>query len=326
LDEGTVLFLRQYLAENKDGITGMKLAHAVVGFWTRQNIAAGVHENAVQKTLSSATARRHLRKVGFRWKDLTKGLYKDWHEREDVVSYRENEFLPLMADLKPKMLEFYMEPARNQEGPKLLRAHVPEDVRPGERPIVPTYQDESTYYANYGRTEGWVSEDWYPLRPKGEGSSINVSDFVTPAGRLRAPQGTPHHLLPQYGLADGLRLSAASAANVLECGQGTWWNAERLIKQLEEVAIPIFNLAFPGCQALFIFDNATLHCSYKPDALRVGKINLYPGGKQPLMRPGRDHRTGLEQLMVLPDGQAKGAKMILQERGAVERRDASPVQ
>jgi hypothetical protein len=33
------------------------------------------------------------------------------------------------------------------------------------------------------------------------------------------------------------------------------------------------------------------------------------------MRPGKNHRTGLEQPMVFPDGTAKGAKWILRERG-----------
>jgi hypothetical protein len=42
---------------------------------------------------------------------------------------------------------------------------------------------------------------------------------------------------------------------------------------------------------------------------------LYSAEKQVIMRPGRDHRTGCEQAMVLPDGQPKRTKMILQERG-----------
>jgi hypothetical protein len=215
---------------------------------------------------------------------------------------------PLMAELKPKMVEFYLDQ-------DLVRAHVPDTVGPEERPIVPTYQDESTYNANDGLSEGWATEEWYPLRPKGEGAGINVSDFITPAGRLRAPQGTHPDRLPKFGLAEGWRMDASQAAMVLECGKGTWWNSDRLIEQLQEVTIPLFNLAFPGCQALFIFDNATLHRSYKDDALRARNVNLYPGGKQAIMRSGRDHRTGREQVMVLPDGQAKGAKMILQERG-----------
>jgi hypothetical protein len=145
LDEGTTLFLRENVAgENKDTLPSQKLAHAIVNFWRMQHIEAGVNENAVEKTLNSSTARRHLRMHGFKWKDLTKGLYKDGHERDDVVNYRDNKFLPLMAELKPKMLEFFLEPPGNQEEPRLVRAHVPDTLQLGERPIVPVYQDEST--------------------------------------------------------------------------------------------------------------------------------------------------------------------------------------
>jgi hypothetical protein len=174
LDEGTILFLRAHIAESKEGMTSQKLVHAIVNFWNIQNIGAGVNENAVRKTLDSSTARRYLKKHGFRWKDLWKGLYKDGHEREDVMDYRENEYLPLMSELKPKMVEFSIEPgppgAQEPRRPPLIQAHIPDTIQPGERPIVPTYQDESTYHSNDGRTEGWVTEDWYPLRPKGEGA------------------------------------------------------------------------------------------------------------------------------------------------------------
>jgi hypothetical protein len=164
-----------------------------------------------------------------------------------------------------------------------MRAHVPNTVGPEERPIVPTYQDESTYNANDGLSAGWVTEDWYPLRPEGEGAGINVSTLS------HRPDGFAHRdRLPKYGLAEGWRMDASQAAMVMECGKGTWWNSEHLVKQLEEVTIPLFNLAFPGCRALFVLDNATLHRSYKDDALRARNVNLYPGGKQAIMRPGRD--------------------------------------
>jgi len=56
-----------------------------------------------------------------------------------------------------------------------------------------------------------------------------------------------------------------------------------------KAAIPIFERAFPGCQALFAFDNASNHTSYADDALRVDKMNLHPGGKQSRMRDGYIH-------------------------------------
>jgi hypothetical protein len=154
LDEGTVLFRWEYLAEHTEGITAQKQAHAIVRFWQMQRIAVGVRDDAVCKTLHSSTARRCLRNQGFHWKDLTKGLYnKNGHERQDVMDYRENKFLPLMAELKPKMVEFYLS---EQD---IVKAHNPDPIGPEERHIVPMYQDESTYNANNRLSEGWVTED-----------------------------------------------------------------------------------------------------------------------------------------------------------------------
>ena len=58
--------------------------------------------------------------------------------------------------------------------------------------------------------------------------------------------------------------------------------------------IPIFNAAFPGCQAVFASDNASNHCSYAADALRVEKMNLHPGGKQGMLREALMHDKGLQ--------------------------------
>jgi hypothetical protein len=87
---------------------------------------------------------------------------------------------------------------------------------------------------------------------------------------------------------DRLRIlsDGPTATEKLQCGSQKWWDQEYLIEQLEMKAIPIFNRAFPGRQALFIFDNATIHFAFAKDALRVTKLNIAPGGKQPFMRPG----------------------------------------
>jgi len=52
-----------------------------------------------------------------------------------------------------------------------------------------------------------------------------------------------------------------------------------MLNQLTSKAIPAFEKSFPGCQALFAFDNAKSHQRYANDALRTGNINLSPGGK-----------------------------------------------
>ncbi|KAJ7586721.1 hypothetical protein C8J56DRAFT_787552, partial [Mycena floridula] len=49
----------------------------------------------VEKTISLATAKRWMKVIGYRWcKTGLKGMYADGHERDDVVFYRQNVFLP----------------------------------------------------------------------------------------------------------------------------------------------------------------------------------------------------------------------------------------
>lgn len=81
---------------------------------------------------------------------------------------------------------------------------------------------------------------------------------------------------------------------------------------------------------LAIFDQSSAHNAYAPDALNAKKMNVGPRGVQPKMHkttiPSDDPAIhsdlrGKEQLMVFPDddplhlGEAKGMKIVLQERG-----------
>jgi len=70
----------------------------------------------------------------------------------------------------------------------------------------------------------------------------------------------------------------------------------------------------PGCIAVFAFDHSSNHLSYAQDALVASRMNLSSGGKQPLMR-NTYMRNGQLQTMVLPNGQPKGMKIVLEERG-----------
>ena len=44
--------------------------------------------------------------------------------------------------------------------------------------------DESTFNANDGQHQMWIEGEKLPLRPKGKGKGIMVSDFLIPIGRL----------------------------------------------------------------------------------------------------------------------------------------------
>ncbi|CAG8676892.1 15978_t:CDS:2, partial [Racocetra fulgida] len=84
-------------------------------------------------------------------------------------------------------------------------------------------------------------------------------------------------------------------------------------------------LGQPGCQALFVFDNATSHVTFSPDALIANRMNLNPAEKQKKMRNTSYFHEGIkyDQDMVFPSdyhisklcGEAKGLREVLTERG-----------
>ena len=65
-----------------------------------------------------------------------------------------------------------------------------------------------------------------------------------------------------------------------------YWHGNYMVNHTVRVAIPIFSAVFPGCQAVFLFNNASNHSSYAADALRVEDMNLHPKGKQRILREG----------------------------------------
>jgi hypothetical protein len=89
-----------------------------------------------------------------------------------------------------------------------------------------------------------------------------------------------------------------------------------------KTAIEIFEAAHPGCQAVFVFDQSSVHASLPPDALCAFDMNKSNGGKQQkqrdtviLMTNPDPHFCGNLQKMTTASGEAKGLKAILEERG-----------
>jgi len=167
------------------GITSHDLARAV-GLYLESISATNIvvdalenmaqdHQGGVQKrkSIKARTARVWLKKLGFNWRDVKKGVYTDGHEREDVIDYRQNVFLPCLSALQPSIIEWDAELNR-----------IPKDLPEGEKWKILVTHDESTFNANDGRHQMWIEGDKQPLRPKGKGKGIMVSDFLTPIGRL----------------------------------------------------------------------------------------------------------------------------------------------
>lgn len=59
-----------------------------------------------------------------------------------------------------------------------------------------------------------------------------------------------------------------------------WWDCEQLIEQVKKKAIPVFEEVYPGCQALFIFDQSSAHAALPPDVLKAFEMNKSNRGAQ----------------------------------------------
>jgi hypothetical protein len=253
------------------------------------------------------TARRWLEKLGLSWQKVQKGIYVDGHERSDVTQYRQEVFLPAFERIRPFLVTW------DEEGQMIM----PQNLPPGQKPLVIVTHDESTFNANDGKRQLWIENGKQPLRPKGRGKGLMVSDFLTPGGRLAVPDAIPEAELSARGLP------RRYASEYFIYGKDKYWRGDDMVDHTVKVAIPIFHAAFPHCQAVFLFDNASNHSSYAADALRVENMNLNPGGKQAWLRDGFIHEKGIPQPMTFPmdyykrelAGKQKGIKRVLKERG-----------
>ena len=104
----------------------------------------GIGKDAV----SERTARRWLVKLGWRRTRLKKGIYMDGHERNDVVKYRNEKFLPLMAEYERQMVRW----VENEDG--TFRRVEPE-LLPGEKRVIALFQDESSFHAGEYKSNVW---------------------------------------------------------------------------------------------------------------------------------------------------------------------------
>ncbi|KDQ59387.1 hypothetical protein JAAARDRAFT_126499 [Jaapia argillacea MUCL 33604] len=275
----------------------------------------------LKRTISLATAQRWMHTMDYRWTKELSGQYVDGHEREDIVTYRQSVFLPTMAELQWNVRVW-------KDGIEEICEDAP---RPQPRWTVIWYHDESTFYANDRRKVRWVRSDETAVpRPKGEGASLMVADFIS----------------ADYGW---LRFGDESARVLFKAGRSRegYFTNEDILSQVSN-AMDILDRHRPDEDHVFIFDNATTHLKRPDDALSArkmskaptregfplwgvetnvigddGKLLYGPNGKllkQKVWMGDAQFADGRPQSLYFPDGHPragifKGMAIILQERG-----------
>ena len=196
--------------------------------------------------VSCETARMWLHYLGFNMIDHQKGVFFDGHDQEDVA-YRQD----LLAQLE-KLDETTITPST--PCPSVIN---------GEK-YLSVYHDELTFYANADQIRFWNDGQSQVLFQKALGSSIIVSDFIVEGYGYLCHEEKAAHLC-------------------LETQKDGYFNSNMFLKQVDS-ALDVFEHRFPGVIGIFLFDNAPSHRKYPPDGLNPANMNVYPGGKQAIMR------------------------------------------
>ena len=257
------------------------------------------------------TSRKWLHYLGFEVLTVSKGIFIDGHERDDVVQARKT-FLRKMT--KIGFLHFTTAPT--DDAARALPTDLDPPTLEQRSKTVVFFHNESAFMSNEDQMTQWRQEGEKILRPKSKGAGIMVSDFVDePNGFLAlsdaeyesAKISNPH-----------IRKYVRAFLEYRESKEG-YWTRDKFIAQMEKNII-IAEIKYPkinGWQHLWVFDHSSCHAAMADDALDVAKMNVKPGGKQRIMRDtvwdGKiwklyfTNSTGQKVVM--------GMKMVLEERG-----------
>lgn len=105
-------------------------------------------------------------------------------------------------------------------------------LAPGEKLHIPVYQDETILRSNELRRRVWAKGGKLPLRKKGQGKSLHISDFILELfGRLKLTTEQIEELRGTSGEDEEL---ITDAREIIYPGKNSdgWWNAQRLINQV----------------------------------------------------------------------------------------------
>ena len=260
-------------------------------------------EPGAPRKIGVEVSRNWLHSMGFNVKRITKGLYYDGHEREDVIEDRKT-FLNDMCQngfLLPSN-------APNEEAKELVKDV---ELKTNWENTIFWFHDESTFNANDDEVTMWKDDTMQVIKPKGRGAGLMVSDFIEERDGYLALSDSMHTTLSQ-----GNPTLKQSARVIFEYGKNKegYWTSEDLMKQME-TAVAVAEAKYPSriFNHVWIFDHSCGHTAYAPDALVVSRLGKKPGGKQPAMRDTT--WAGKTQRLVMDDGTPKGAALILEERG-----------
>ncbi|KAJ6621533.1 hypothetical protein B0H10DRAFT_1789755 [Mycena sp. CBHHK59/15] len=174
-DEDLVNDICDHLQELGKFITADKL----VDYLSREDV---MEKHGLDKKITVHMAQRYLNELRYRRKVNTYLQYCNGHERDDVVYYREEVYLPTLKGFQDRSCIFAADGS-------VITPTLPAGVRR----IVIWYHDKSIFYAHDCRRNPGTTKTPMPSHTKRvNGTSYMVADyFSTDFDRLRTRDGQP---------------------------------------------------------------------------------------------------------------------------------------
>ena len=183
-------------------------------------------------SISVSTSERWMKYLGYNPKLQQKGYYTDGHNRDDIVDYRDNVFLPRMLQYEKRMQEY---------SGKDMEVVIPPELLNGEKRVVLITHDESTFYCNEGKPLMWMENGENKLLPKSKGTSIMVSGFCCECHGFFSRGELKSYTFFEAGVArDG------------------WFTNKDLVAQFDLI-VPLIKELHDDCDILVAFDNSMTH-------------------------------------------------------------------
>src|SRR5258708_10179759 len=158
--------------------------------YVNETMLPSLFPNETRQKISEQMAQQWLWKLGYRNTETKKGMYTNGHERPNVLAYRKK-FIEYMSMDKGygRYINEQNLGVQTQSYIRFFRKYDGDEMEPlptvfADKEHIPVFQDESIFHTNEYWRRVWVKDGQQPLKKKGNGQAIHVSDFITEHGRL----------------------------------------------------------------------------------------------------------------------------------------------
>jgi hypothetical protein len=138
------------------------------------------------------------------------------------------------------------------------------NLGPGEKKLVLLTHDKSCFESNDGANVVWIEQGKTNLRPKGQGKSFMVSQFLCQCHGHMEVEIT-EELMQRFPSVPQFPGIVFQTLKIIKPGKNAdgYWGNQDLVEQTK-IAIILFEILHKDCICVFAFDNSANHHAFAP--------------------------------------------------------------